>query len=128
MWRLKTKPFLVIHTMESKSLDPRIARRFKDILSEAAAGPSNGDGKEHKVIYQGGYISLPLGVWGGRIGVMFRDNVRELFEQYQATIAEFKQTEARNDKEIEDAFEAMDDEMEAQEAFMNLHHAYAQKL
>lgn len=117
---------IVIHAMESKSLDPRIARRFKDILSEAAA--LQNDNEEHRTIYQGGYISLPLGVWGGRLGVMFRDNVRELFEQFQPTIAEFKQTDARSDNELEDAFEHMDHEMEAQEAFMNLHHAFAQKL
>lgn len=105
--------------MESKSLDPRLARRLKDLF---------GDGHDRHVMYHGSYSSLPLGVWGGRLGVMFREDIHRLFELFEPAVAEFNGTPVRTDKELESAFESMDAEMESQWAFMNMHHAYAQKI
>ncbi|KAI8140348.1 hypothetical protein BJV82DRAFT_623575 [Fennellomyces sp. T-0311] len=113
----------VIHVIESKSLDPRLARQLRDVFGNLTR-PDDA----YRMLYHGNYASLPLGVWGGRIGVLFKDDLRELFEQFQPAVAESNQTEARTDLELESAFETMDAEMDLQRAFMNLHYAYAQKV
>ncbi|KAI8381353.1 S-adenosyl-L-methionine-dependent methyltransferase [Radiomyces spectabilis] len=101
----------VIHVMESRSLDPRLARRLHDLFD---------------ISVKSNYTSLPLGVWGGRLGVMFRDDVHDLIDSFQTAVAELKQTETRDDQQLEAEFELMDEEMELQRAFMNLHHCFAQ--
>ncbi|KAI9278662.1 hypothetical protein BDA99DRAFT_567346 [Phascolomyces articulosus] len=117
----------VIHVIESKSLDPRLARQLKDIFGNLIR-PDQEEEDHYRMLYHGNYASLPLGIWGGRIGVMFREDLHELFELFQPAIAESNQTETRTELELESAFETMDAEMDLQRAFMNLHFAYAQKV
>ncbi|KAI9499229.1 hypothetical protein BDB00DRAFT_753634 [Zychaea mexicana] len=117
----------VIHVIESKSLDPRLARQLKDVFGKLTR-PDDDVEKNYRILYHGNYASLPLGIWGGRIGVMFRDDLRELFEQFQPAVAANNQTQTRTELELESAFETMDAEMDLQRAFMNLHFAYAQKV
>ncbi|KAL0094530.1 hypothetical protein F4703DRAFT_1728870 [Phycomyces blakesleeanus] len=94
----------VIHVIESRSLDPRLARRLQDFFHDLKQlGQSTS-----------AYTSLPLGVWGGRLGVMFREDVETLFNIFQPN--------------MDHQFEKVNREMEQSRAFMNLHYAYAQKL
>ncbi|CAO3667380.1 unnamed protein product [Rhizopus stolonifer] len=53
----------IMKHMELNSLDPRLARRLQDLVDNKAK------------TMESKYVSLPLGVWGGRLGVMFRDDL-----------------------------------------------------
>ncbi|KAK4508830.1 uncharacterized protein ATC70_013453 [Mucor velutinosus] len=107
----------VISAIESQSLDPRLARRLQDLVVEEKV-------KTHIEVK---YISLPLGVWGGRLGVMFRDDIHALIESYQPEIAEASQKPARSEAELEYKTELMDHELDSNRAFMNLHLMVIQK-
>ncbi|ORZ26179.1 hypothetical protein BCR42DRAFT_401747 [Absidia repens] len=149
----------VIHMMESRSLDPRLARRLPDLLEEvieaasivatssssatsstdsstsSSSGPSPPSSSLAKPLSStnnnnnitAGYTSLPVGVWGGRLGVMFREDVHTLMESVQVWVSQYKDSECRSDKDLENELDEMDNEMEIQRSFMNLHHCYAQK-
>jgi hypothetical protein len=104
---------IVITVIESKSLDPRMARRLQDLVTE-----------EHQnalASTEAKYISLPLGVWGGRLGVMFRDDIHTLIESYQYHVAELNKKPCRTEDELEYKMDIMDNEMDSNHAFMNLH-------
>ncbi|CEP17150.1 hypothetical protein [Parasitella parasitica] len=105
----------VISVIESQSLDPRLARRLQDLVQE----------EPHLI--EAKYISLPLGVWGGRLGVMFRDDIHALIESYQSEIADLSQKHARSENELEYKIEIMDHELDSNRAFMNLHLMVIQK-
>ncbi|KAI8370028.1 hypothetical protein EDC96DRAFT_502793 [Choanephora cucurbitarum] len=94
----------VIQLYESKKLDPRLARRLIDLVVDPSL---------HLTV-KARYVSLPIGVWGGRLGVLFRDDVHHLMESVQQEIG---QTE----DELEHKLEMMDKEMEMNRSFMNLH-------
>lgn len=107
---LFTNQFLIVFkVIESKGLDPRLARCLQDLIL---------DQDIHSEIK---YISLPLGVWGGKLGVMFRDDVHTLIESFQKDIAEFKEKQQRTEDELEYKSDIMDMEMDSNRAFMNLH-------
>lgn len=112
---------LVIHVMEAKSLDPRLARQLKDALK-------NQNDTTYHGLTNGRYASLPLGVWGGRIGILFRDDIHDLFERFQVAVAEHNQMAERTDLELESDFDEMDQEMGQYRAFMNLHYVWSQKV
>lgn len=107
--------------MEQQNLNPHLARKLGDMVSSVFNKPSQEphntdttDIRNHKKEhFNSNYTSLPLGFWGGRLGVMFRDDINEIFSSF----------EEPNDQEIE----TMNKEMEARKSFMNLHHVYAQK-
>ncbi|KAI9480870.1 MAG: hypothetical protein EXX96DRAFT_538104 [Benjaminiella poitrasii] len=106
----------VVSAIESKSLDPRLARRLPDLFVNVSS-----------LSTEAKYISLPLGVWGGRLGVMFRDDIHALIESYQTEIASLKQTSCRTEEQLECKLEIMDHELESNRAFMNLHLMMVQK-
>lgn len=89
-------------------MDPRLARRLQELIKRDI--PS-----EIK------YISLPIGVWGGKIGVMFRDDVHSLVESFQEEIADYKEVKCRTEDELDYKIDIMDTEFESNRAFMNLH-------
>lgn len=104
--------------IESKSLDPRLARRLPDLLDETITNE----------MVEAKYISLPLGVWGGRLGVMFRDDVHALIESMQIDVADLKENgQVRSDGELDYKLDIMDHELDANRAFMNLHLMLIQK-
>lgn len=107
--------------MEQHNLNPRLARKLGEMVStvfnKPSQEPKDDDStntknlkKEH---FNSNYTSLPLGVWGGRLGVMFRDDINEIFTSF----------EGHN----EQRYETLGKEMQARKSFMNLHHVYAQK-
>lgn len=67
------------------------------------------------------YISLPVGVWGGKLGVMFRDDVHTLIESFQKDVAELNEKQERTEDELEYKIDIMDMELDSNRAFMNLH-------
>ncbi|KAI7887669.1 uncharacterized protein EV154DRAFT_520377 [Mucor mucedo] len=99
----------VFKVIESKGLDPRLARNLQDLITQEDM---------HSEIK---YISLPLGVWGGKLGVLFRDDVHTLIESFQKEIAQFKEKQERTEDELEYKTDIMDMEMDSNRAFMNLH-------
>ncbi|KAI8099762.1 uncharacterized protein BX664DRAFT_256156 [Halteromyces radiatus] len=123
----------VIHMMESRSLDPRLARRLPDILEEiimesiSTSSTTSSTSSNAVHITSAKYTSLPIGVWGGRLGVMFREDLHTLMESVQVWISQYKESDCRSDQDLEKELDQMDNEMELQRSFMNLHHCYAQK-
>jgi SAM-dependent methyltransferase len=101
----------VIKVIESKSLDPRLARKLNDLIVDETSIQS----------FQIKYISLPLGVWGGKLGVMFRDDVHTLITSFQGDVATWKEKSCRTEDELDYKLEIMDDELDSNRAFMNLH-------
>jgi hypothetical protein len=67
------------------------------------------------------YFSLPLGHWGGRLGVMSRDEIHTLIESYQYDIAELNKRPCRTEDEMEEKKDTMDKEINLNHSFMNLH-------
>lgn len=129
---------LVIHAMENKALDPRLARQLNSVVGDLSQ-----PGDSCRLLYHGNYKSLPLGVWGGRLGVMFRDDVRSLFERFRSIVAEKQQQHQHQQQDeyslaAEDVnppqhtpdsvLEQLDADMDSERAFMNLHYTYAQKV
>lgn len=116
---------IVIQLMESRSLDPFFARHLQDVflMHELVEQMQ----QQHGDAYHAKYISLPLGVWGGRIGVMFRDDLHDLVESIQLSQQLADDTEVVY-KEFMATLEKVDEELETHHAFMNLYHAYTQKL
>lgn len=100
----------MIKAIESKSLDPRLARRLQDLIMD-----------REDITSEIKYISLPLGVWGGKLGVMFRDDVHTLIESFQEDIADQKEKKCRTEDELDYKLDIMDNELDSNRAFMNLH-------
>lgn len=107
--------------MEQRYLNPRLARNIGDMVSSvfntSSQVPSETDSdnikKHKKEHFNSNYTSLPLGVWGGRLGVMFRDDLFEIFSSFETL--------------TEQVIDTVSKEMEVRKSFMNLHHVYAQK-
>jgi hypothetical protein len=120
--------------MELHGLKPRMARKLGDMVSdifhthdqETLDSDPNSTYLNKKKHFDTNYTSLPLGVWGGKLGVMFRDDINDLYEFFK-----INQGEDTSDEEGGMPFykeiETMDDEMETQKAFMNLYHVYVRK-
>ncbi|EIE83385.1 hypothetical protein RO3G_08090 [Rhizopus delemar RA 99-880] len=82
----------IMEEVELSSLDPRLARRLGDLVED--------ERKRHEVKY----ISLPLGIWGGKLGVMFKDDLHSLIEII-----------------LNEQVQEVDKELDLNRAFMNLH-------
>lgn len=129
---------VVFRSMENNNLNPRLARKLGDMVSdvfdEHKEEPLDSDIEKRSRHFNTNYTSLPLGIWGGRLGVMFRDCITDFFfdynenaeldslQSYEGSISSLSDGIPYN-KDIE----AMIKEMESQKAFMNLYHVYARK-
>lgn len=128
--------------MEENELNPRLARKLGDMVStvfnEHKQEPFDSDTQHEiekkKKHFDTNYTSLPLGIWGGRLGVMFRDSITDLFFEYNEN-ADLNSLHSDDGSisSLSDGIpynkdvEAMVKEMESQKAFMNLYHVYARK-
>ena len=141
---------LVIHLMERRSLDPHFAQHLQDVFFFHELVEQMH--QQHGYAYHAKYVSLPLGKWAGRMGVMFRDDLHDMIEMIhiheqrkQSPSSYFAYTNHQDDDDddtsdfddyydpwtdqrLRATLERMDQELEMHWAFMNLHHAYAQKL
>jgi hypothetical protein len=127
--------------MESNNLNPRLARKLTKMITSAFNVPDQEplDKKSPEKDFHANYTSLPLGVWGGRLGVMFRDDINDLFEYFQINPDEESDLEDRkiemsssenesNDPLFFNNIETMEEELESQKSFMNLYHVYVRKI
>ncbi|KAI7861023.1 hypothetical protein BDC45DRAFT_493337 [Circinella umbellata] len=114
----------VIHLMESRSLDPHFARYLQDLFFFHELVEQMH--QQHGDAYHAKYTSLPLGLWGGRIGTIFLNDLRDLIETVHAR--EQNDYDPWTDRRMKAMLERVEEEFETHWAFMNLHHAYAQKL
>ncbi|CDS06886.1 hypothetical protein LRAMOSA09410 [Lichtheimia ramosa] len=115
----------VIRRMQQRGSDPHFARHLQDFFffHELVEQMHQGHGDA----YHAKYTSLPLGVWGGRIGVMFRDDLHDLIEAVHANDGD-SCYDPWTDQRLEAMLDKVDEELETHWAFMNLHHAYAQRM
>ncbi|GAN08826.1 type 11 methyltransferase [Mucor ambiguus] len=136
--RLNAKVF---QTMEAHNLNPRLARKIGDLTSaifdthrQESLDQDTDQIRRKMKNCNSNYTSLPLGVWGGRLGVMFRDSINDLFTDF--CLHDDKDIETSHDGSIssfsddipyDEDIEAMDKEMDSQKAFMNMHHVYVRK-
>ncbi|KAI7898405.1 uncharacterized protein BX663DRAFT_525178 [Cokeromyces recurvatus] len=134
--KLNTKLY---RAMETHNLNPRLARSLGLMIPTMFEHPSGHDAammerRKGSSDFEANYVSLPLGVWGGRLGVMFRDSIVDFFTDFQEhmdadSLASYDGSVSSvsdgipYDKDIE----TMLLEMESQKAFMNLHYVYAKK-
>ncbi|KAI8343058.1 hypothetical protein BC941DRAFT_86429 [Chlamydoabsidia padenii] len=103
----------VISTMKKKNLDPRLPRHMQDLFFKLLV-----DARQQS--YQVNYNSLPLGVWGGRLGVMFRDDMHDVLEALGVSTTD-------DPTHWQASSDTLDDELDAQMAFMNLYQIFVQK-
>lgn len=128
--------------METHNLNPRLARKLADLVSDIFEShkqePLDQDSdqirRKKKKHFDANYTSLPLGVWGGTLGVIFRDSINDLF--FDFSVHDDLDSEASFEDSISsmsDAnpynqdIETMDKEVDLHKSFMNLHHVYARK-
>ena len=108
-YAFQLKRILVINVIEAKSWNPKLAIQLKKLITDPVVST------EIK------FFSLPLGIWGGTLGVMFRDDVHKLIELFQEQIAVQNEKRCRTEDELDYKMEIMDSEMQVNRAFMNLH-------
>lgn len=92
---------IVVSAMKKKKLDPRLPRHLQDLFFKLLVDDQPASSRRRQNSYQVKYNSLPLGVWGGRLGVMFRDDIHDVLEALNVT------TTADNDTTT-DATNALD--------------------
>lgn len=138
--------------MERRGLEPEFARHLQDLFFFHQLVEQMH--QQHGDAYHAKYMSVPLGVWGGRMGVMFRDDLHDLVEAIhlrqqkqhrRQSFASFDDDydddddvadddeadefyDPWTDRRLKATLEKIDDELETHRAFMNLYFAYAQKL
>ncbi|KAI8636309.1 hypothetical protein BD408DRAFT_426345, partial [Parasitella parasitica] len=133
----------VFQMMESHDLNPRLARKLGDLTSDVFEShkqePLDQDSdqtrRRKKKHFGSNYISLPLGVWGGKLGVIFRDSINDLFMDFIQhvdldSVASDRGSISSSSSDgipYNDDIETMNTELDSQKAFMNLHHVYARK-
>ncbi|CEP13806.1 hypothetical protein [Parasitella parasitica] len=132
----------VFQTMESHDLNPRLARKLGDLTSsifeshnqEPLDQDSDHTRRRKKKHFDSKYTSLPLGVWGGRLGVIFRDSINDLFMDFiqhgdidSAASDRGSISSSSDGIPYNEDIEIMNRELDSRKAFMNLHHVYARK-
>ncbi|KAI8882985.1 hypothetical protein K501DRAFT_250359 [Backusella circina FSU 941] len=124
----------VFRAMEERGLSPVLAPKLSNILLKAFSVKD----QNSNTTFDTGYTSMPLGLWGGRMGVLFRDDINELFQvlelytelHYEEKYENEDDTDDKSDQNsvISHSIEAMDEELEVRKAFMNLHTTFIQKM
>lgn len=122
--------------MEANNLNPRLARNLGNLVSEVFVNKRSDEEvskKDKRKHFYANYTSLPMGVWGGRLGVMFRDDINDLIEYFQVHQSDHtadmsnSETEYPTELNFED-IKTMEEEMECEKSFMNLYHVYTKKI
>lgn len=139
--------------MKKRGLDPDFVQHLQDLFFFHELVQQMH--QQHGDAYHAKFKSLPLGLWGGRMGVMFRDDLHELVasihsgeKQQQSRLRRlfaslFVNGRDNNDEDDDDdsdyydpwtnrrfkaILERVDEELETHYAFMNLYCVYAHKL
>ncbi|KAI8086571.1 uncharacterized protein BX664DRAFT_336170 [Halteromyces radiatus] len=117
----------VMWSMAKKKLDSRLPRHLQDLFFKSLVEDQQPGKRQLQNNYQVKYNSLPLGVWGGRLGVMFRDDIHDILDALNVATTPDKYGNAMTEEEWLATSDTLDDELEAFMAFMNLYQIYAQK-
>lgn len=76
---------IVVSAMKEQKLDPRLPRHLQDLFFKLLVDDQPASSRQRQNSYQVKYNSLPLGVWGGRLGVMFRDDIHDVLDALNVT-------------------------------------------
>ncbi|ORX43090.1 hypothetical protein DM01DRAFT_1203391 [Hesseltinella vesiculosa] len=110
---------------KKQRLDPTMARHLQDLFFELLIQDQPSRQRQH---YEVAYTSLPLGVWGGRIGVTFRDDLHDLWDALKvATLPVKSEEDPLSEQEWEDMTGTLDDTLDTEKCFMNLYQFYTKK-
>ncbi|KAG2178104.1 hypothetical protein INT43_003357 [Umbelopsis isabellina] len=107
----------VIYAAESLHLSPRVARNL-DGLFPNTSNISSANTR---------YLSMPIGMWGGRLGVLFKDDLFMFTKKCQTAVAQARNRPARSDEEFMREMERVSREVEAYRCFMNFHAYWVEK-
>ncbi|KAI8367526.1 S-adenosyl-L-methionine-dependent methyltransferase [Radiomyces spectabilis] len=105
----------LIDMANSQGFKPLLARQLAEIVPEDAHN------------YQEKYHSLPIGVWGGRLGVMFRDDMVHVLRKSQPAIARHYDRPEKSRHAFEAAVNKMSYEVEQYHSYSNFHFISLQK-
>ncbi|KAI8987976.1 hypothetical protein BDF20DRAFT_832861 [Mycotypha africana] len=132
----------VFQIMERHNINPRLARKLsslvQNIFEREDQKPSPIDTREmlqkKQQRFYMNYTSLPIGKWGGKLGVLFRDAINDLYldikmhecadsdVSYEGSVSSLSDA-IPYDSDIE----TMARELESRKAFMNIYHVYVRK-
>lgn len=103
----------------SRGLKPRMARHLWSLF------PKDATCSVEK------YHSLPLGVWGGRLGVMSRDDMFNIMENCQSSINDYKAANHIPNQMTTHTFEILSEvmakEFERHHSYINFYFTVGQK-
>lgn len=108
----------VVETARSRKFKPRIARQLPSLIPK--------DGK----LLAEKYRSLPIGLWGGRLGVMFRDDLFHILALSQQAVNQYNVSIGRSvtpPEDFERLLKEASRELEQYHSYSNFHFVVAQK-
>lgn len=108
--------FLVLEVALSRGLDPRTQANTLSQLIPA-------DGINGQVKYR----SIPIGVWGGRIGVLCRDDMINMLTKFQPAVYDYFGKSDQDFKHFNNEITTVMREMEQYKSFSNYYFYTAQK-
>ena len=107
----------VIHATEDLKLSPRVARNLPGLFPDKSK-VSSADTR---------YLSMPIGMWGGRLGVLFKEDLFMFTKKCQPAVAQARNIQQRTDEEFQNEMERVSREVEVYRCFMNFHAYWVEK-
>ncbi|KAG2186882.1 hypothetical protein INT44_003109 [Umbelopsis vinacea] len=107
----------VIHATEDLKLSPRVARNLPGLFPD----PSKVFSANTR------YLSMPIGMWGGRLGVLFKEDLFMFTKKCQPAVAQARNIQQRTDEEFQNEMERVSREVEVYRCFMNFHAYWVEK-
>ncbi|GAB5586602.1 hypothetical protein Unana1_01502 [Umbelopsis nana] len=107
----------VIHATAALNLSPKVARNLPGLFPDASQVASANTR----------YLSMPIGMWGGRLGVLFKEDLFMFTKKCQPAVAQSRNTPQRTDDEFMREMEKVAREVEAYRCFMNFHAYWVEK-
>ncbi|KAF7723082.1 hypothetical protein EC973_002366 [Apophysomyces ossiformis] len=104
----------VIETAESRGFKPRLARELNTLVPEDAVNQLEK------------YRSLPIGLWGGRLGVLFRDDLVNVLANSRPAVNKYFGRESLPEN-FEEELQKAAHEMELYRCYSNFHVVIVQK-
>ncbi|KAF7731756.1 hypothetical protein EC973_008270 [Apophysomyces ossiformis] len=98
----------------SRGIRPWLARHIAELI------PEDAENKQEK------YRSLPIG-WGGRLGVLFRDDMLQLLTKFQPAVRRYYGRTESSQQMFEAELSVASREMEQYRSYSNFHHFTFQK-
>jgi hypothetical protein len=114
---VKFFPVSVIHATEDLKLSPRVARNLPGLFPDRSKIAS----------VDTRYLSMPIGMWGGRLGVLFREDLFMFTKKCQPAVAQARNIPQRTEEEFQNEMEKISREVEVYRSFMNFHAYWVEK-